>query len=145
MIKNEREGQDAGTKDVLVVGAPPRKHKVKNTLPPFKPEDCGHRFVNKRPVKADPTGMLQPDSELLNDASLNQTKKQQMQVKSCSEQQLKPQLLKSKKRKEFLNEDTDLQLLSLYKPQEIESLLNELNEYSEDIIAKRDHGRDNNS
>ena len=72
MIKNEREGQDAGTKDVLVVGAPPRKHKIKNTLPPFKPEDCGHRYVNKRPVVADPTGMLQ-DSERKDSKSQTQS------------------------------------------------------------------------
>ena len=48
MIKNEREGQDAGTKDVLVLGPPPRKHKPKNTLPPFKPEQCGHNYGNRR-------------------------------------------------------------------------------------------------
>ena len=48
MIKNERDGQDAGTKDVLVVGAPPRKRKIKNTLPPFKPEDCGFNYGNRR-------------------------------------------------------------------------------------------------
>ena len=52
-------------------------------------------------------------------------------------------MLKSKRRKEFLNEATDLQFLSLYKPQGIDSLLNELNEYSEDIIATREPDRDN--
>lgn len=48
MIKNERGGQDAGTKDVLVVGAHKKKNKIKNTLPPFKPEDCGHNYGNRR-------------------------------------------------------------------------------------------------
>ena len=52
-------------------------------------------------------------------------------------------MLKSKRRKEFLNEATDLQFLSLYKPQGIDSLLNELNEYSEDIMAARGPELDN--
>ena len=48
MIKNQRAGQAAGTKDVLVVGPQVKSQKKKNSLPPFTPADCGHNFGKRR-------------------------------------------------------------------------------------------------
>ena len=51
MITNERDGQDAGNKDVLAVGAIQKKKSQKPTLPPFKPEHCGHNYGKRRTVQ----------------------------------------------------------------------------------------------
>lgn len=47
MIKNDRDGQTAGEKDVKVVG-PVKKKIVTVPLPSFKPEDCGHFYGYRR-------------------------------------------------------------------------------------------------
>lgn len=50
IIGESRDGQTAGSRDVKVVGAV-KKKKPKSTLPPFKPEQCGHGYGQKRTKK----------------------------------------------------------------------------------------------